>query len=84
MKTSSGVRTLEASGLSFLFSFSPVEHGGEAVSLLFPCSDLNESFFVFCFTKFAFAFADPPRGTVGVAFTIDPAHATEVRAYLGT
>ena len=41
MKTSSGVRTLEASELSFLFSFSPVEHGGEAVSLLFSCSDLE-------------------------------------------
>ena len=83
MKTSSGVRTLEASGLSFSFFFLSCRARRRSCIPPLPVFPIwNESFYFI--TKFAFAFADPPRGTVGVAFTIDPAHATEVRAYLGT
>jgi hypothetical protein len=60
-----------------LFTFSLSSTEAEARLDPLPCSDSNEFFY-------KFAFAKSPRDTVGVAITIDPAHATEVRAYLGT
>jgi hypothetical protein len=52
-------------------------HRGEAVQC--SLSDLNEVFYMLLITM-RYCTACTP----GVAFTIDPAHATEVRAYLGT